>query len=475
LSNRRRFIATSAASSLLLLGCNQPAADTSPATSTVRRNVPLRILLCGNRRWAETMTTAWSGIAEQPLQINVLDPAEVDAESWQGKAIEAVNVCDVAIVPTGLLAALDEASALTPLNETMLGESGLNAITFYPVLREGAMKFAGRIVAVPQGAVQPAVVQRTDGDNLEWVALDRWDAYIETISKLSHGKSEPVAAEPLAEGGAVQMFLWRANVSNPPVWLFDRETFAPVIDTKSYVDVLETMKQCVSRYGKERLTAGEVWSRIATGKLRMAIAWPAAHSKIDRIEEAVDCQFSPLPKSNASDLTPVQTLVSDVSPVAIISSHCRQSEAAQRFIRWVAGGEGTSMLRDAVTGLTELRSSSIARSSRSTTESDETPSNKTPSNKTPSNKTPSNEMVTDRYDAILSKALSSLSIRTPLQLMQYRKYTEVLDAAVLSCLSGDQTPQAALSAVSKSWSELTESVGVKLQAKAWRKAQGLSG
>lgn len=462
LSNRRRFIATSAAGSLLLLGCNRPAAETSPATSTVRRDVPLRILLCGNRRWAETLTTAWSGIAEQPLQINVLDPTEVDAESWQGKVIEAMNVCDVAIVPTGLLAAIDGASALTPLNEGILGESGLNASTFYPVLREGAMKFAGRTVAVPLGAIQPAVVQRTDGDDSQWNALDRWDAYIEAISKLNRGKSEPVAAEPLAGGGAVQMFLWRANASNPPVWLFDREAFSPVIDTKSYVDVLETMKQCVSQYGEERLTAGEVWSRIATGKLRMAIAWPAAHSTIDRIEEAVDCQFSLLPTAKASDLTPVQTLVSDESPVAVISSQCRQSEAAQRFITWLAGGEGTGMIRDAVTGLTELRSSSLASS---TTEGDEIRSSETRSTET----------STDRYDVILSKSLSSLSIRTPLQLMQYRKYTDVLDAAVLSCLSGNRSPQAALSAASKSWSELTESVGAKLQAKAWRKAQGLSG
>ena len=456
-TNRRCFLISTAASGLVLVGCKKTDVEPGPAAIlNSRRDVPLRVLLCGNDRWAATMKTAWAGIAEQPLQINVLDPATVSAEAWQAKAIEAMNSCEVAIVPAGLLAAMDNENIIVPFNSDLLGESGLNVDTFFPVLREGLMKHAGRAIAAPLGALQPALVIRTDTEDTDFGSPATWDEYIEAIGKVNGDSKDSLAGEPLADGAAATMFLWRVNASNPPVWLFDRETLSPVIDSETYVAALETMKRCVSMYGKERLTAGEVWLRIATGKLRMAIAWPAVHSKNERIAEATDCQFFPLPRASEKDSTPVQTLVNYDAPVAVISSHCRQSEAAKRLITWLVGGEGTSMIRDAVTGLTELRGDSepLSRDGENS---------------------PLESRSVDQYRTHLSTSLSSLSIRTPLQLLQYRPYAEALDEAVLSCLDDKQPAQEALTQAAKTWAELTEKVGIKSQAKAWRKAQGLSG
>ena len=508
LTNRRSFL-LSAASSAALVGCGK-SGETAPAQTAapdVRRDVPLRVLLCFDDRWAEILKTAWSAIADQPLQISVLDSKSIATDQWQSKVIEAMRVCDVAIIPNGLLPAIDDAMLLVPpgadsrgadsrgadsrgadsLGDARLAGNAAASNTFFPVLREGLMKFGGRVVAVPLGAVQPSLVQRTDGPAADLETPKDWDAFIALAKRLEgskpNGSSEPVVAEPLADGAAAKMFLWRANSASPPIWLFNRETFAPVIDTEPYVDALETMKRCVEFYGDARLTAGEVWSRVATGKLRMAIAWPAAHSATERIEEAVDCAFSPLPialtKSSFSEQSRApQTLVDIESPVAILSSQCRQSVAAKRFLTWIVGGEGTSMIRSVVTGLTDLRRSQDLVTSTSASGNDKT---KSKSSSIDANSKQSGGLGSTgepgtagmaNYGSVLANSLSSLSIRTPTQLLEYRKYNESLDTAVLSCLDGKQSAQAALTAVAKKWGELTAQIGIKEQTKAWRKAQG---
>ncbi len=417
------------------------------AIAPTRHDIPLRVAVCGNQRWSETLKTAWSSVAEQPLQIDLIDASSISAEQWQAEAVKAISACDVAVVPAGLLPALDDAQGLMPLNDGLLGEQGVNAAAFYPVLREGLMKYGGRTMAVPLGAVQPVLVTRMETEIAGIETPQDWESYIEVAKKLPSGQ----VAEPLGGGAAAQMFLWRANSSNPPVWLFDRQSFAPVIDTQPYVDVLETMKRCVDLYGSARLTAGDVWSQLATGKLRLAIGWPAAHSDTERIQAAVDCEFAPLPKANMSEPLPLQTLAGYESPIAVVSSHCRQSAAAARFISWLTGGDGTSLIRDNITGITELR----------------------PSGGQMQAKASANAVTSTSYSAQLGTSLMSLSIRPPLQLLDYRKYADILDNAVLSYLNGKQTAQAAMTAAAKHWTELTDQIGIKPQSRAWRRAQGL--
>ena len=454
-TTRRTFLATSAVAGLTLAGCTKRVADAPTITRKVRKDVPLRIALCGNDRFAEVMKTAWSGIAEQPLQITLLDPSQILPADWEAKAVQTLKSSDIAVVPVGLVAALSEAGLITPPTENLLGENGVNAETFFPVLRERAMTFGGGPVGIPIGAVQPSLVFRTDATSAKMPTT--WDEYVDVAMTLNQDKKEPQVAEPLAAGSAGQMFLWRASDAMPSAWLFDRDTFAPVIDTAPYVEALATMKRCAELYDKKRLTAGEVWQRIASGSLSMAIAWPAAHSDTQRIEEVSECEFAMLPTASGGPIAPVQSLVMYDSPLAVVSSSCRQSDSANRFITWLSGGEGSSMIRASVTGLTELRGS-VSLSEVSQENEDDLPASSN-----------------DSYRFVLSKKLSSLAIRTPLQLLQYRQYAATLDAAVLSCLDGDTTPQAALTSASSAWTDLTISIGIKRQQKAWRRAQGLSG
>jgi ABC-type glycerol-3-phosphate transport system substrate-binding protein len=471
LNSRRQFLAIAAASGVATLGC-KPAPKEAETTvpSTSRRDVPLRVLLCGTDAWSAAISTAWSGIAEQPLQINVLDPAKINADDWEASVLKALPQSDVAIVPSGLVPAIEAASGLTPPSDDLLGADGIDSSSFFAMLREGLMKFGGRSVGVPLGAAQPALAMKLSAFEGQSVSPPKdWKAFIDLASRLNaesaDASTDPVVAEPLAAGAAAKMFLWRASAAEPEVWLFERDSFLPVIDSQPYVDVLETMKQCADQYRGARLTEGEVWSRLASGQLKMAIGWPAVSPNAARIEEVTEYEFSPLPRTANADesalqsVAPMSTLLDFDSPVAILSSHCRQSDAAKRFLKWIIGGEGTSMIKSAVTGLTEVRASGSATSF----EADEVATGSESSG----------DARTGVYSAVLSQNLSTLRIRTPLQLLQYRRYAKALDDAVLACLDGKQTAGEALAAAAEKWKALTTELGLKPQTQAWRKAQGL--
>jgi hypothetical protein len=265
------------------------------------------------------------------------------------------------------------------------------------------------------------------------------------------GGDSVAAAEPLAAGAAAKMFLWRASEASPPVWLFDRESFEPVLTAETYVSALETMRQNVLRYGQARMTPGEVWSGIAGGKLSIALGWPAVFGDPPRIEAVGDTIVSGLPTTpKTSDLLGIASpvLPDPDALLAVISSRCRQTVAAKRFVIWLSGGEGSEMVRASVGPMTAIR--------RPLEVSQET-----------------DIALSNDYATFLAQRLSSLNLRPTIRLHGYDRYMAALDQEVLACLDGKQTAAESLASVSKAWQSLTAEIGIERQAKAWRLAQGL--
>ncbi len=459
--NRRRFICQAIAISSLggvaAIGCGGTSETESSPPPANRRDVPLRVLLIGGAADAEVLRTAWLSIAEQSLAITTVDAKTIPVEQFDSEVASKMAACDIAIVAAGLLATIDLGNLLTEPSEPTLGNEGIASDSLLPVLREGLMRFGGRTVGVPLGAVQP-VVAISGAAIADGISAPRdWVEFIALAKSMNAAATEAtaLAAEPLAGGAAAKMFLWRASNARPPVWLFERESLAPVIDTQPYVETLETMKQCAEQYGDQRLTAAEVWSRCASGRLSMAITWPAIAHEADkpgaRIEQPTDCQFSPLPVTRRDDPEPLQTLIDVDSPIALISTHCRQSETARRFLVWLAGDDGTRMLRHSINGFTELRIAIDATISPPTAEAE----------------------LADDYATVLDQRLSSLAIRTTPQLIGYRRYIDALDQGVLDCLDSKSSAEHSLAEVAKQWSKLHAEIGIKEQSTAWRKAQGL--
>lgn len=457
---RRRFLISSAASGLACaVGCSSQS-QPEPAT-TQRSDVPLRVLLCGNRAWADAIKTAWGGVAEQPLVIETIDRHATDGAAGESpthgfgsRVAEQLRVSDIAIVPCGLLPELAVAKAFTPLGNGFMDEARLGTDAVLPVLRETSMRWAGESIGLPLGSVQPALL--ISGETAaETSEIPRtWEAFIDTAERLQAVAQggEAVVAEPLAGGAAAKMFLWRASDAAPAVWLFNRETFEPVLREEVYVETLETMRSCAKLYGDQRLTPGEVWQRIASGQLKLALGWPGNSGDPPRVESLGDALVSPLPRAwqaegapASAGPRPVGVMADPDGPVGLLSSRCRQTAAAKRFLIWLAGGEGSQMVREAAPSMTVLRTTAEA----------------------------AGQAGGSPYDEFLRGELASIQWRPTLRLHRYDRYLAALDEQVLACLDGKLSASAALAAASDAWKTLTAEVGEKLQAQAWRQAQGL--
>lgn len=474
---RRRVLHSAlVAGSWLAAGGCRPADDpteTPPPAS--RSDIPLRVLVCGDAAWGEAISIAWGGISQQPLQITLVDPTAhaegelVDAAVGLGGAAarsektsplaaaiqSALRSCDVAIVPAGLIADLEEQAAIVPLADDLLHDQQLQLNSWFPVLRQSLMPWGGRPLALPLGCPQPAL----------FTAAGYQDAAETDGGATTTARAE--VALPVADGAAAKLFLWQANLAQPPVWLFDRASLQPVIDQPVYVQTL-TALQAVYQLAAagQPLSAGDVWSRIAADDFSLAIAWPATSGDPPRLEPLPDVAVNalpPLPTAAAvsadtrsdrdggageqGNETAVPLLVDVDAPLGVISTSCRQSSAAKRFLVWLAVGEGRQMVRAAIPGLTPLAD---AASTPDSPDSHWQP-----------------------YDRYLQQRLASVSLRPSLRLHAYDRYLASLDLQIQACLRGEQTPQQALQATAETWSQLTAEIGSERQAKAWRRAQGL--
>jgi hypothetical protein len=441
--------------------------------------VPLRVLLCGPQAWADAIAIAWGGIAQQPLAIEVVpiphgnDPAGNSAGQSSGdddrprdfgdRVVAQMALTDVAIVPCGLLPTLHAERSFAPLGSGFLDDASLSADRVLPVLRESTMRWAGNPVATPFGSVQPAllITGETAADVGE--VPQTWDVFLEVARSLRSGTTADGAAvvgEPLAGGAAAKMFLWRASDAAPAAWLFARDQLEPLLTDAVYIQTLETMRACAEHYGDQRMTAGEVWNAVAAGQLKMAIAWPETFGDPPRIDSLGDATVAPIPRGLAGDSTQVSAaqttgvMADPDAPIGLISSRCRQTGAAKRFLTWLTSGEGTEMVRDAAPQLMALRTASD------------------PDQVDPGMSRDDAQPGGSSYHHFLMTQLSSIQPRPTLRLHRYDRYLAALDEQVLTCLDGRTSPAEALAATSDAWRAITADVGARTQAQAWRQAQG---
>jgi len=474
-------------------GCSRGPDDERDAASSGavgagvgRTDVPLRVLVCGDQAWADAIATAWGGVSEQPLAIEVIPhpTASTDGDGASGPAaggdqagrdqaaagakvtsdfaeqlVAAMRRNDVGIVPCGAMADLSETASLISLGPDLTEDAGLAADRFFPVIGQSLMRWRGEPAAIPLGCVQPAMLIAADMATAPGVGgsvgvPESWERFIEVAERLRAGSPDDATtvAEPLAGGAAAKMFLWRANDAGPSAWLFDRESFSPVLTDAAYVQTLETMRACAATYGGRRLTAGEVWGGLASGRIKLGIGWPGLSSDPPRVESTGDVLVVPMPRVGgvAGGPTDSAVLPDPDAPIGLISDRCRQSSAAKRFLIWISGGDGSEMVRRFGPGMTPVRGGETGGA-----------------------------MGGDRgdggggYDQFLKARLASPQLRPTVRLHGYDRYMAALDEQVLACLDGKRSSSDALAAAAQAWAAITAQMGVDRQARAWRLAQGL--
>lgn len=322
--------------SLLIAGCHgEPSGAPSGGETRIRNDVPLRILLVGTDADADAIRQAWSMSMEQPLAINTVTPAP--DEPLDG-LIMSMKDSDLAIFPQQLLGPLAQSETAVPLSEDLLGQFDSDYGKMFPPVREGLGHFGGNTFGVAVGSkVFARLSIDSDAECETWAEYHKWVAELD-------GR----AAEPLAAGWAAASFLNRCASTFSRGWLFNRLSMDSEISGQDYVAALKQLVATAKLYEDPMLTPQQIWHRMQSGTLRGGIGFEVPRilhegdeeSDDEELEIEFDISVFNCPQETDTD----RVWFIPQTPLACLSTGCRQTDASKRFIGWLSGGQRASMV-----------------------------------------------------------------------------------------------------------------------------------
>lgn len=376
---------------------------------------------------AETIMRGWSSVSEQAIDVQAISFDRARPDEAISALVDASGKSDVLVGPASAIAELFSEKLIVSLADDELESIGDD---LFPALRNGMARYAADLIAMPIATPIPALWMTANDVSPD--DIKTWADYDRLVETNWNGS----AAEPTAGGWAATSFLWRASTSVSR-WLFSRETFAPTIDDEEHVACLSQMVTTVNRYKKPRQTMAEVYESIRQGNVSGGIAYPTDADPIDG-----DWNVFSLPVGENLLNSLVKPLPDPFSPVAMLSSNCRQTEASKTFIGWLTGGEGSQSSRQKLPPMHPTRESIQDN-----------------------NTTP--------YTGWIKKPLRAAVALPTIQIIDAGDYYRVLDQAVTRCLDGKASVDEALQDTAKQWNQITARIGTEEQLRAWRRAQGM--
>ncbi len=434
--NRRQFLAWCGSATVgTAAGCRQEPAP-SPAQATSRPDIPLNVTIAVDREGSvndrvNAIRIGWAAVSEQPLNLSPIEYDRSDAAKLPTAMLAAARKSDVLIYPISVAAELIDAEAITSLSNQFDGTIEESEGSMLAALRSGLAVNGDQRIGLPLGTPLPAVLS-----NEPVYSVESWQDYDRCVVDEWQGR----AGEPSSPGWAAAMFLWRA--SGIKQWLFDREDFSPQIDSNAYVAVLEQFITTHDRYDSKRQTPAEIWLGVTSGTLLGGISW------WHKGETDVDLHVFDLPASTK----PAKVLFDPFALLISLSADCRQSTAAKRFIRWIAGSESNESMRRQIFGTAVNRMPPLSTSQPNSTTSGAT-----------------------AYERWLANQLVNPITLPTLQLQNSLEYYAALDRTVGQALDHELSAQDALSQTAEAWRKITTKVGVEQQLRTWKRAQGLRG
>ena len=423
------------AGAALVAGCGKPVVpDVTQSQAKPRTDVPLRILLVGSESDAEAIRVAWSMTMEQPLEIEV-QPLAIDATELSVESLasfpEQVKRFDVAIVAQSQLGAIAQADAAVTLSSDLLQRYDADYGKQCPAVADGLGLYGGEPYAIGVGAKLFALLT-LDAE----LQCETWSEYHDWVKQLD-GK----AAEPLAKGWAAAAFFNRCASTFSLGWLFDRASMKAEVAGDDYVGVLEQMIATAKLSQNPALTPGQIWRSLKAGELRGGIGFELPIESAAGGEEfdviVMDC-----PREAESD----QLLFTRQTPLALISSGCRQTDASKQFIGWLSGGERVATVRQQTDRFSPTRQG----------------------NQSEGMTQPS------AYSRWLEGRLQVRQIATGLMLPGADLYYDALDSQLIRCLNGELTASAALTEAADAWEKITDQIGRQQQTVAWKRTLGFN-
>jgi ABC-type glycerol-3-phosphate transport system substrate-binding protein len=445
----------------MVVGCdrsNQPVDEQTVEVPT--STVPLRVVSAASEGLNRRIEMAWRAVSDQPIEIIATTNGNAQTEEGGTALSDAAPRADVIIFQNQSMGDLQADGALVPLPDVVLQSDAVDTESLLPALVGDLLTWGDQVYAIPLGSVRPALWHDAEMDVPD--SID-WDQYADLVRQTEAGK----AAEPLADGWAAVSFLWRAVTLTRETWLFDRQTFQPVIDSPPYVLALEQLVEASQSYPSQPMSPDEIWVGLQQGSLRIALAWPEIPGNTDPLQDSGAEQslaMVPYPSAsqvyldgwNPSDGRTDSILLAPTGLSVGIAASCRQTAASRSFLTWLVSREGHGSLRGGTWGLGP---------NRVQIDSDATPTSNLGLIKT--------DQERAGFDAYLIQSLSTTAVRPTVRIPNASQYMEELDKRVLAAIAGDLTPQEALTETARAWDAITQRVGRRKQTNAWRQAQGM--
>lgn len=427
---RRHMLGATLMSSFgLAMGCHQSEREGQQvAPEADRVKIPLRIVYAGEIGDLDVIKRGWGSISDHPLEIQSLPLTRDSSGVSDSEMVSACIRCDVAIVPLSLLPALRQADAIVPLSKTLAEQADQDLGALYPAVRNAAAVFAGEMICMPLGAIQPCLLTNDPVSH-----LDSWEAYDELVQSWGG-----LAAEPTAVGWAAVSFLMRCLEQER--WLFDGDSLTPVLSDASYVEALELMVKTCRRCQYQALTPVQVWESVASGALKGGITSPSAKLMLD-----ANLSVNRLP----GGLELEKIMLDPFSPVGVLSASCRQTAIARQFALWISGGDGSQSVRSEISAMGSVRRSPVLVQ--------ETGS----------------PVLQSSYQQFLVERLNQPVTLPSLQILEAKQYFDVLDQQVRLAILGENSPSESLTKVCEQWEALTEQVGRDEQMTVWKRINGV--
>ena len=298
------------------------------------------------------------------------------------------------------------------------------ADVWLPAVRSGMVRYGDTDWAIPIGSATPIVMAAS-----ELPPIDDWSAFDAAFTAAGP------AAIPTAIGHAGYTLLARLPPTGA-IGLFDRNRFTPTIDAPENVEALRVLRELVRQLPSRRGVAPEsgwtpaaIGDAVAGGELRLGWGWPPA-SRGDG-----DLNYAAAPSMGD------RLVMHPMSPVALISSRCRQSRLAGQFCQFISGGQSSTDLRRRWPSATPVRR---------------------------------NDGRSTAADRVFADMLQTPLVAPTMRILGGAQYYGALDEAVHACLTGDTPPAEALRRVSQQFEALTEHYGRENQLRAMRRNLGFT-
>jgi len=430
--NRRHLLRASLACGMgVVTGCHdsQPS-QPQAASGDSRAPIALRILYVGDPNAVPIIQRGWSSVSEQPITIQVVPLSRQEIPSLDDLLVDGYSKCDVAVIPLTALSTVFHEGLAVDLGDAFPRTASEAIGELYPAVQNASATLGGKNVALPLGAKQLCFVA---ADSVE--RIDSWEAYDDLVQSWD-GK----ASEPTAKGWVAASYLARCTTIRD--WLFDRDTFEPLLSQPEYIDALTLMVKTCNRYRIKGQTPSQVWASVSQGELKGGLAMPPDNALSLDVLTAL-----PLPGKPDSD----RVLLDAFSPVATMAATCRQTEVARQFMIWLSGGEGSESVRSQVFGLGRVRMPTLIA------------------------KQADANLSTSAYQKTLAAEFSNPVTLPCLKVLQGERYYSVLDHQVSLAIAGGCQPQDALLATCKEWNQLTQQIGRDDQCAVWKEVNGMRG